>query len=398
MAGTSPAPTSVRTAALQARAGMTLVEMTVSLVIFSFIMAGALSMLRSEGKRFQLGGERAAMYQNGRFAMNEMEKDLRTSGTGAPDQQPQIVYAADSVLVFNANYWTNTVGDVEAVYYSEDAPDSAVSAMRTVAKVTIPYTTIQYPDTNYRLGAVNSHAETIAFWFRLDSSTARTDDYILWRRINNLAPEVVSTNLLRTTNQPFFRYFRIFGSTNSQSLDTVPRSQLPLRHSRPIHLAINDTGAFARIDSIRAVRVSFTVTNGRTGADEQRRSISRLIRLPNVGLVNSKTCGDAPIFTATVGISALVAPDSTRYVRLNFARSVDETSGERDVERYVIFRRFGSATDWGDPFTTIPGGDTAYVYTDATVIKDSTYRYAVAAQDCTPTLSGLQQTTTVTIP
>jgi prepilin-type N-terminal cleavage/methylation domain-containing protein len=385
-------------AALRARRGMTLVEMTVSLVIFTFIMAGALSMLRSEGKRFQLGGERAAMYQNGRFAMNEMEKDLRTSGTGAPDQQPQLVYAADSVLVFNANYWTNTPGDVEAVYYSEDAPDSAVSAMRTTAKITIPYTTIQYPDTNYRLGAVNSAAETIAFWFRRDSSTTRTDDYVLWRRINNLPPEVVSTNLLRTPNQPFFRYFRLFGSTSSLSLDTVPRNQLPLRHSRPIHLALNDTGSFARIDSIRAVRVSFTVTNGRSGADEQRRSISRLIRLPNAGLSNARTCGDAPIFTASVSITTTVLPDSTRSVRLNFARSIDETSGERDVERYVIFRRFGSETDYGDPLATIPGGDTAYVYTDATVIKDSTYRYAVSAQDCTPTLSSLQQTSTVTIP
>jgi len=386
------------TANLRARRGMTLVEMTVSLVIFSAIMAGALSMLRSESKRFQLGGERTAMYQNGRFAMNEMEKDLRTSGAGAPDIQPQLVYVSDSVLVFNANYWTNTPGDVEAVYFSEDAPDSAVAAMRTTGKITIPYTAIQYPDTNYLRGGVNSFAETIVFWFRRDSSTARTDDFVLWRRINNLPPEVVSTNLLRTSGQPFFRYFRVFNNATSSWMDTVPRAQLPLRHTRPIHLATNDTGAFARIDSIRAVRVSFTVTNGRSAADEQRRSISRLIRLPNVGLVNSRTCGDAPIFTATINITAGIAVDSTRYARLSFLPSVDETAGERDVERYVIWRRFGSATDWGDPFVTLPGGDTLLIFNDATVIPDSTYRYAVSAQDCTPTLSSQQTTSTVTIP
>lgn len=382
-----------------ARRGMTLVEMIVALTIFSFIMAGALSMLRSESKRFQLGGERAAMYQNGRFAMNEMEKDLRTSGAGAPDIQPQMVYISDSVIVFNANYWTNTPGDVEAVYYVSTAPDSAVAAMRTTGRITIPYTSIQYPDTNYFVGGVNSSAETISFWFARDSSTARTDDYILWRRINNLPPEVVSTNLLRTSGQPFFRYFRLRATASAQSLDTVPRASLPWRHTRPIHLAASDTGTAARIDSIRAVRVSFTVTNGRSGTDEQLRSISRLIRLPNVGLADTKTCGDAPIFSATINIATGIASDSvTRYARLTFQRSVDEASGERDVERYVIFRRFGSASDWGDPFVTIPAGDTLYVYNDLTVIEDSTYRFAVAAQDCTPSLSPLRTTSTVTIP
>ncbi len=384
---------------------MTLIEMIVALTIFSFIMAGALSMLRSESKRFQLGGERAAMYQNGRFAMNEMEKDLRTSGAGAPDIQPQMVYISDSAIVFNANYWTNTPGDVEAVYYVASAPDSAVAAMRTTGKVFLPFTAIQYPDTNYLLGGVNSAAETIAFWFARDSSTARTDDFVLWRRINNLPPEVVSTNLMRTTGEPFFRYFRLTSTGTSQSLDTVPRASLPWRHTQPIHLAATDTGTAARIDSIRAVRVSFTVTNGRSGSDEQLRAITRLIRLPNVGLANTKTCGDAPIFGATINIVAGVevevdslGVDSTRYVRLSFLPSVDEASGELDVERYVIFRRFGSVADWGDPLATIPGGDTLYIYNDVTVIKDSTYRFAVAAQDCTPSLSGLRETSTVTIP
>lgn len=391
--------TAPREGRLAARGGMTLIEMIVALTIFSFIMAGALSMLRSESKRFQLGGERAAMYQNGRFAMNEMEKDLRTSGAGAPDIQPQLVYIADSVIVFNANYWTNTPGDVEAVYYVSSAPDSAVAAMRTTGKITIPFTAIQYPDTNYLVGGLNSAAETIIFWFGRDSSTTRTDDFVLWRRINNLPPEVVSTNLLRTTGEPFFRYFRLTATATTQSLDTVPQASLPWRHTRPIHLAANDTGTASRIDSVRAVRVSFSVTNGRTGDDEQLRSISRLIRLPNVGLANTKTCGDEPIFSSSVSIVAAVDADSvTRYVRLQFSPSVDEASGERDVERYVIFRRFGSASDWGDPLATIPGGDTLYIYNDVTVIKDSTYRFAVAAQDCTPSLSALRTTSTVTVP
>lgn len=386
---------------MRARRGVTLLELTVALLIFSFVIPAALTMLRSESRRFQLGGERSAMYQNGRFAMNEMEKDLRTSGAGSPDIQPQLVYIADSVIVFNANYWTNTAGDVEAVYYSADAPDSAVSAMRTAAKITIPYTAVQYPDTNYVVGGVNSAAETITFYFARDSSTTRTDDFILWRRINNLPPEVVSANLLRTGAEPFFRYFRLHAAPGSQWLDTVPRAALPWRHSRPIHLATNDTGSFARIDSVRAVRVSFTVTNGRSGAaaGEQQRAISRLIRLPNVGLVNTKTCGDEPIFTEAVVATAGLEPDSiTRFAQLTFGSSVDEATGERDVERYVIWRRFNSVADWGDPFAVIPGGDTLYVFKDNTVLQDSTYRFAVSAQDCTPSLSAQQVSNEVTIP
>ncbi len=385
---------------LRARAGMTLIEMLVSLLIFSFVTAGAMLLLKSESKSFALGSERVAMYQNGRFAINEMEKDMRTTGAGAPDIQPQMIYAADSVVVFNANYWTNTAGDVEAVYYNPDAPDSAVMALRKTTQITIPFTAIAYPDTNYNLGVTNSASETISFYFRRDSSTARTDDFVLYRRVNTLAPEAVATNVLRTTGRAFFEYFRV--STTAAGISTmsqVAAASLPWRHSRPIHLALNDTGTFARIDSIRAVRVNFTVTNGQAGANERRRSLSRLIRLPNMGLVNTKSCGDQPIFSSNITATNTYASDSvTRIVRLNFNPSVDETSGERDVERYVIWRRAAAVVDWGDPYVVLPGGDSLYVFNDAGVNTGDSLYYAVSAQDCTPTLSGQRLSSLIVIP
>lgn len=385
---------------LRQRPGMTLLEMMVSLLIFSFVTAGAMLLLRSESKSFNLGAERVAMYQNGRFAINEMEKDMRTSGAGAPDIQPQLIYIADSVMVFNANYWTNTAGDVEAVYYNPDAPDSAVMAMRTSAQITIPYTATAYPDTNYLLGATNSPSETISFYFRRDSSTARTDDFIVWRRVNNLAPEIVATNVLRTAGRGFFEYFRV--STTAAGVSTMSQlaaNVLPWRHTRPIHLSISDTGTFARIDSIRAVRVNFTVSNGQTGTLERTRALSRLIRLPNMGLVNTRSCGDQPIFGSTISAVNSFASDSiTRIVRVTFARSVDEVSGERDVDRYVIWRRLSSTTDWGDPYVVLPGGSATIVYSDAAITSGAEYYYAVSAQDCTPSLSTQRTSSMVTIP
>ncbi|MDP1891069.1 MAG: prepilin-type N-terminal cleavage/methylation domain-containing protein [Gemmatimonadaceae bacterium] len=383
-----------------ARRGMTLIEMLMALVIFAIVMAATLNVLNAESRSFRLGTERIAMYQNGRFALNEMEKDLRTAGAGAPDVQPQVVYVSDSVIVVNANYWTNTAGDVEAVYYNPDAPDSAVQALRNTTKITIPYTSVQYPDSNYLLGGVNSAAETIIFYFRADSSTTRSDDYVLYRRVNTLAPEIVSTNILRTPSTPFFRFFKlttIAGGT--QSLDTVPTASLPWRHTQAIHLSINDTGTAARIDSIRAVRVSFRVNNGRTGTEERFRSLSRLIRLPNVGLVNTKTCGDLPLFTDTpVAANDVAADGITPVVNITWNASVDEAAGELDVQRYVIWRRVSSITDWGDPYVTMPGGTATYTFQDGDVASGVSYYYAVSAQDCTPSLSAQRSTNMVTIP
>jgi prepilin-type N-terminal cleavage/methylation domain-containing protein len=383
------------------RRGMTLVEMLLALMIFSIVMAATLNVLNAENKSYTLGTERIAMYQNGRFALNELEKDLRTAGAGAPDMQPQIVYASDSVLIVNANYWTNTTGDVEAVYYNPDAPDSAVQALRKTSKITIPYTSIQYPDSNYLYGGVQSPAETITFYFMADATTSRTDDYVLYRRVNNLAPDIVAKNILRTSGEPFFRYYKqTTTAAGAMSLDTVPRASVPWRHTQAIHLSINDTGTQARIDSIRAVRVSFQVNNGRTGTAQRIRGLQRLIRLPNVGLVNTKSCGDLPIFTATpTATNAFAADGVTPIVNLSFARSVDELSGELDIQRYEIFRKLSSATDWGDPYVTIPAtGASTYLFTDGAVISGQAYIYAVAAQDCTPSLSLLRSTGTVTIP
>lgn len=382
----------------RARRGMTLVEMLLALLIFSIVMAATLNVLNAESRSYSLGTERIAMYQNGRFALNELEKDLRTAGAGAPDMQPQVVYASDSVLVVNANYWTNTAGDVEAVYYNPDAPDSAVQALRITSKITIPYTAIQYPDSNYRYGSVNSPAETIQFYFVADSSTSRTDDYVMYRRVNNLAPDIVAKNILRMSGQPFFRYYKqvtVLGVATS--IDTVPIASLPLRHTQPIHLSIND---ITTIDDIRAVRVSFRVSNGRTGTNERIRSLQRFIRLPNVGLVNTKSCGDLPIFTDTPTAANDVAVDGiTPIVNVTFHRSVDETSGELDVQRYVIWRRLSSATEWGDEYATIPAnGASQYTFTDAAVVSGTSYYYAVAAQDCTPLISALRSTAMITIP
>jgi prepilin-type N-terminal cleavage/methylation domain-containing protein len=234
--------------------GLTLLEMMIALVVFSFVLAGALAFLRAQGRSFSLGSQRVAMLQNARFAFDQLDKDLRTrtAGAGAPDIQPPLIYLAGSVIAFNANYLTNTPGDVFAVYYNPDAPNGSTDAVGLAQRFTIPLTSVLYPDTNYLEGVTNSASETITFYFVSDSATTRTDDYVLYRQINNLAPEVVSRNLMQTGATPFFQYYWQTVVGGVASMSQVPNGALPWRHTVPIHLAQADTGLAARIDSVRA--------------------------------------------------------------------------------------------------------------------------------------------------
>jgi prepilin-type N-terminal cleavage/methylation domain-containing protein len=376
--------------------GLTLIEMMIALLVFSFVMAGALAFLRTQGRSFTLGSQRVAMLQNSRFALDELEKDLRTAGAGAPDIQPPLIYLGPSVIAFNANYLTNTPGDVFAVYYNPDAPVGSTDAVQKAGQFPIPGTAILYPDTNYLDGAFNSNAETITFYFDLDATTARADDYVLFRQINNLAPEVVSRNILPTPGVPFLQYYWQRVVAGVTSVQQVPNAGLPWRHPIPIHLAVVDSGLNARIDSVRAVQVSFTVTNGLAGTAERRRSLSRYIRLPNVGLANKQTCGDEPILG-----SALLAVWNavTVGVDLRWNAAVDELGGERDVTRYVISRKLVTDPTWGDPLVSVsPTGLSPQTFFDQDVTSGQEYVYGLAAQDCTPKTSSMVTSLPVTIP
>ncbi len=143
--------------------------------------------------------------------------------------------------------------------------------------------------------------------------------------------------------------------------------------------------------------MSFRSTNGRTGADERFADVSRVIDLPNAGFGIVGTCGDEPILGNTLALQ-VVTPAGTPLVRLDWSPAIDESTGEKDVIRYVLYRRgVPNNGSWGDPFLSIPGGAGSYTYDDATVLQDSTYQYTHAAQDCTPSLSPLSLVQQITV-
>lgn len=372
--------------------------MLVALVVFSIVMAGALQFLSAQGKAVRLGNDRMGALENLQFAMSMLDAQLRTAGGGVTDQQPFLVYAGPDVMAFNADYATNVRNDIFSAYYDPDAPNGTVTAMTTAQRITIPQTSFAYPDTSFTNGPANSPAETIIFFVAPDSSTARSDDYVLYREVNAAAPETVARNILATPGAPFFQYERLFTPLDAPSyIDTVPSNQLPLAHTVPVHLASADTAGAAIIDSIRAVRVTLTVTDGNTGAAEQRRTLSRLIEMPNAGLATDRSCGDRPLLgTSLTANWQTVGADTV--VTLSWGPATDETGGEKDVVRYVIWRKTASDPAWGDPYLSIPAGLASYSYVDGVVQHNVTYDYALAAQDCSGTQSSQTFAAPVAVP
>ncbi|MDH4045122.1 MAG: prepilin-type N-terminal cleavage/methylation domain-containing protein [Gemmatimonadota bacterium] len=378
--------------------GMTLVELMIALIVFSVIVSGALTFLSRSSQAYRVGSARMEILQNLRYAAGVLATDLRTAGANLPDAQPQFVYVGTDVIAFNGDYATNVPGDAWAVYYDPDAGTGSVTALQTAQKITIPNSSYLYPSVDYAALGTNSPAELQVFFFALDGTTARSDDYILYRQVNDRAPEMVARNLLQTGNTPFFQYFRLRIPTGAPArVEPVPNGELPLIHTTPTHQSPADTGASARADSIRGVLASFTATNGLTGTRERQRSLTRLIRFPNAGLTTVRTCGDEPIL-GTPLVASPVVLGTGAAIRLVWNAAVDESAGETDVVRYVLWRRLAGEPQWGDPYRSIPAGNAAYQWEDQNVVAGTQYEYALAAQDCTPTQSTLVTAGPVLVP
>jgi prepilin-type N-terminal cleavage/methylation domain-containing protein len=372
-------------------AGFSLVELLIAMVVLGLVMGSALSVFRSQSKNFRVGGTKMELTQNIRYALSTIDRVLRTTGAGTGTSQPMFVYGSNDAVVFNANYATD-VPDGIAVYVNPDLPPGAADGMTTALQMTIPGTAILYPTANYFWGgATPSRAETIALYFRPDSTTAADpNDFILFQRVNATAPELVARNIRPFPGRPFFEYW--YDSVNVSGVvfsRQLAAARVPVRHSVALHGDPADVGASALADSIRMVRVNLVVTNGIIGVDSLSRQLSTMVRMPNNGLVQLRTCGDPPIFASAVVATPNLAGVEPPAVTLTWLPSVDETAGERDVSQYNVYFRIQGQPTW-QPFMSLAAGQANYSVTSGSgLVVGNTYEYAVAAQDCSPAESPL---------
>ena len=382
--------------------GMTMIEVMIALILAGVVMTAAIRFFKAMNVSVAGTVDRLDAMQNLRYGIQNLDRELRVAGAGTVETQPTLVYIGPSIVTFNADLVSATPNSPTAVYYNPDVDPNASNEATYAQRFTIPTTSVQYPDSTYRsTGGMTSPAETVTYYFLADTSTARSDDFVLMRQVNNNRADVVARNLLAFPGRPFFEWLKTDTAGNLQSVSATaaaPYPALPWRHEAPIHGSLADTVRFgAYIDSVRAVRVNMYATNGQSGTREIQRALVTTVRIPNAGLTKQRSCGDPPIFSRTV-TATFTGSAAVPVVRLTWTPAVDETAGEKDVEKYVIYRRTVAAGTFDDALQSVPAGQTSYTFDDASVLNDNTYIFGVTALDCTPLESTIMTTAAITIP
>lgn len=377
------------------RAGFSLVELLVTLIVLSMIMGTTVMFFQSQNKAFLKGSEKMDLLQNARYTVSQVERIARTLGAGVTGQQPMLVYGANDVLAFNTDFDENDTTNYRwAVNFNPSLTAANTAAWQVSNATPIPNSSpsYTYPTQNYnQANGAAGLAETKIYWFAADTGTSRTDDYILWERTNDGTPEYIAKNILQLPGRPFFEYFLARRISGVDTMLMAPVSVLPLKRQWPqAGWTPTDTANAVRPDSVRAIRINIRVTNGKTGASERTRDFAQMIQVPNNGLPSPNVCGRSPFPPGTFTAYADATVGSGRfYFRWN--RSADHGAGEYDVRQYIIWGRDDTATVWTDPILMVKA-DTTTTWDSIPVggyTSGSSYDFAIAAQDCTPSVSTL---------
>ncbi|MDB4885534.1 MAG: hypothetical protein JWN79_972 [Gemmatimonadetes bacterium] len=380
---------------MRRRHGFTLIEMMLSVTILLVIMGAAVQFLRRQSNAVAVASRRMDAIQNARFAAAEIERELREAGAGVADEQPMIVQLDANAITFNANMTSPDPQDVRSVYRSADADTAASRVMLPGEKLPLPTSAPPklYPESTYYAAKnVQSGAETISYYLAKDATASTANTYALWRRVNATAPTLVARNIVRSPADPvpFFTYYT---QNDLGALVPVSPTLFPLYHV-PLHQSPEDIGPSAITDQVRMVRIHFMAltVDPLAKQDSMRyRVVEARVRLMNAGLLQLSACGPRPNAVAPPSVTQLSPAPGQHVVIVSWSRSADDGGGERDIERYAIFRRLASAAQAGDPIASIPASaaGTGYTYADVTAQPGVTYQYGIAAQDCTPKMSDI---------
>ncbi len=384
------------------RAGFTLVELLLVIVMLAAVMGATFMLFQSQSRAFRTGSNRYDLVQNARGAMELSERVIRTMGAGVTGNQPVLVYGSNTALAFNTDYIERDTVDMRwAAYFNADAPLDETVAWDVADAAAIPTSSPSYvyPTETYRLGnGAVSPAETYTLYFEADEDTPRADDYALWERVNNGTPQLLARSILPDpTGKPFFEYLMHRVLSSGDALIIATDALLPLIR-RPLSEATSaaDSNRFSRPDSVRAIGMNYLVSNGDTGSAERTRQINTVIEVPNNGIVMPTVCGRPPLPPGS--LSATEVGVGLGEVQLTWTRSPDQDAGEVDARQYVIWRRPAAETLWDAPllFVRAERDSATYATTLTDNVPGESYTFGVAVQDCTPSFSATV-TTNITL-
>ncbi len=372
------------------RRGFTLVELLLSVTLMMVAIGIAIPFFLTQNASLEASAGRLDAQLNINFGLDAIDRDLRVAGVGITDRQPLLVQAAEDAITFNADLTSNSGADFATVYYDPDAASNTVSMLWPSNKVTLPNSSWLYPDSVYWASAgVASSAETISYY--VESDPAASGLYRLMRRVNDATPRIMARGIQKVSGEPFFRYFRL---NAAGALTEISQSVLPERHVPGWHGSPADTGIRALVDSIVMIRARFTAVHRDSRHPDAIRMEERSVRITNAGLIRASTCGTAPLSPTNL----VAVADTTPQVTLTWTRSLDEAAGEKDVERYAIYRRDALASVFGEPLASVAAGASTPSFVDTDVKPGENWLYGVAAQDCSAALSSVALSSNVVIP
>ncbi|MGH7621919.1 MAG: hypothetical protein ACRENC_14615, partial [Gemmatimonadaceae bacterium] len=183
------------------------------------------------------------------------------------------------------------------------------------------------------------------------------------------------------------------------TLDSIKTSQLPLFHTAAIHSSPADTGNSAITDSIRVVRMTVTGLYNDPDKGPIMKTVVSATKLLNAGMVQSTVCGDVPLAVTTATatlVNAPVAPFLPVSVHLAWNSSLDQDNGEKDVQRYLVYKKLSASGDWGSPIADLAASQVNYTLDD-TSLSNGTWVYGIVAQDCSPTNSSITSTGAINV-
>ena len=382
------------------RHGFTIVELLVAAVLTTILIGATLPFVTGQPKVIAAAAARGEAGQNARFALTTLDRELRMIGTGTTSTQPMLVAADPYAITFNADLVTSDPADIWGISYDPSVDTTATVALQPPA-VTLPRALGTYPQVGFldRDGTV-AGAETVSYWVSPDSSSSLPNEYVLFRQVNRLAPVVVTTGIYIKPGNPFFQYQWVQDSTGV--ITTVPSAAFPLRHVAATHGSAADTGENGRIasqvDRVRTVTVYATgqYADPRRGGTLGQRPSHGSTTLINVVALRRNSCGTAPDPATVTSVVATPASGPPTSVTLTWNAVTDDGAGERDVDRYLIYRGINGAP-FQNPIADVPALGRAgqqYTYVDydvkrapvppQTASSTNAFVYAVVAQDCQP--------------
>ena len=177
------------------RLGFTLVEMMMAVLLTTIVFAITIPFFRMQTRAVEAGAGRLDAVQNARYAQAIIDREIRMAGgiTG----QPIIVQAAAFSVAFNVDLVTRLANDPSATYYTPTADSLGTESWEpSRAKVLPTSGSKSYPLQFYTdASGIQSNAETITYFAKVDASSGRSDLYILYRRVNDRDSTAVARSL-----------------------------------------------------------------------------------------------------------------------------------------------------------------------------------------------------------